>query len=542
MTKFDRYGSSGSFSRYGTGYRIDPTAIPTIQWLQYNDFSGGYVSATARDAIPKNASGNALDVEIDRRGRLVPVPGTTQVELIASRTLTQVALHASLSEGSELLFFDPPFIGVRSGSSTAWQNVGLPTSPEPFTWANFGSSLIFGNGRIGTYVRQPRSNAIQLLSKAPAASTYASFAGRVFAGRAIIDGNREDLGIVWSAADSDYTDWTSFGAGFELLIDSMTESGDRVIALRPMGLDFMMIGCRRSIWVATRTGLTTRPADFKSRVPGLGFVNEQTVRTTRYGVLGLTDIGVALFDGNQASIISESINGDLLPLDMSHLDQYVGAYNPDMAQYYLFTPTFTWVFDLEKKYWIKRSVHARAAVAFATQLTGKRWQDMTGTWGQQTTAWEDLGSADTNDTNFYLVNPVTGGTSLSVEDIASSSNFGTAMLPRWELPLADGRYLNQLLTIQRVLLRYEGSGHINLWLPDANGVMQLRSSDYNLPGTSAPNTKVLFGTSTGLGASALVEFTSGRPAISRLDLGILERGPRIENTNFLPREFYSEFL
>lgn len=541
MSKYERYGS-GSLSRYGTGFQLDPAAVPAMQWIAYPDFSGGYISAAATDTIPKNATGNSLDVEVDRRGRLVVVPGTTEVELLAGRTLTQVALHASLSEGSELLFFDPPFLGVRTSGATAWQDVGLPVSPEPFSWANFGSTLIFGNGRVGTYARQPHSNAIQLLAKAPAASTYASFAGRVFAGRAIIDGNREDLGVVWSASNSDFTDWEGFGAGFELLIDSMTDGADRIVALRPMGLDFMMIGCRRSIWIATRTGLSSRPADFKSRVSGLGFVNEETVRVTRFGVLGLTDVGVALFDGNQAAIVSEAINSELLPLDMSQLDRYAGVYNPDMAQYYLFTPTLTWVYDLERRRWIKRSLQARAAVAFAAQVSGKRWQDLTGTWGEQVGAWEDLGPAETDDSQFFLLNPAGADTNLSVEDVASSSNFGVPMLPRWEFPVADGRYLNQLLTVQRVVLRYEGQGEVNLWLPDIDGVMQLRSSNYPLALASGVRTKALFGMATGLGASAMIEFPVGKPKLVRLDLGVLERGPRIENTVFEAREYYQDFV
>lgn len=540
MSNYARRLGQGANKSYGQMYQLDPTAVPAMQWLTFADFSGGYVSGT-KDAIPKNASGNSLDIEVDRKGRLVRVPGTSELELIAGRTLSQVALHASLSQGSELLFFDPPFIGVRSSGATAWQDVGLPASTEHFTWANFGSTLIFGNGRLGTYARQPRSNAIVLLDGAPAASTYASFAGRVYAGRAIIDGNREDLGLHWSASNSDYTDWKSLGSGFELLIDDMSV-GDRIVALRAMNLDFMMIGCRRSIWIAKRTGLSSRPADFQPRVPGLGFVNEQTVRVTRFGVLGLSDLGVALFDGNQASIVSEQINAELLPLDMSQLDRYSGAYNPDMAHYYLFTPTGTWTFDLERQRWAKRSLIARTGVTFAGQVAGKRWQDLTGTWGEQVGTWEDYGARETNDSQFFLINSAAGGTSVSVEDLASSSNFGTPMLPRWELPLADGKYLNQLLTTQRVALRYEGQGHINLWLPDIDGVMQLRGTARNLVNSSFPRTKTLFGITTGLGASAMLEFVDGSLKLSKIALAVLERGPRIENVTFEPREFYEEFV
>lgn len=540
MSDFKRQLGSGPFREYGDGSYIQE--YPQMHWIPLPDFGGGYDSRDAREDLPRNASPNCLDVEIDRKNRIVRVPGTSALETFAGRSIRQAALHASLDFSSELVFFDPPFIGVRSTGATEWQNVGLPKGKRPFTYTNFGSTLIFSNGNQGVYARQARSNAIETLEEAPPATSYASFAGRVFAGGAILDGNLEPLGIAWSAANSDYTDWQGYGAGFELLINDLA-SGDKVIALRTMGLDFMAVCLRKSIWIARRTGLRDRPADFQPRETGLGFVNSESVRTTRFGVMGLSDSGVYLFDGNTAKHVSAQIDADLLPLDVDQLEKYVAWYNPVMAHYTLMTPTGTWVYDMSYDRWYRRSLTADYGVVFPIQLGGVKWGELTGQWAAQDNSWLDYRPYESSDFQVLLLRPDgLGNTLLHMEDIASGSNFGTAMLPYWETPMAPGQYSYQLMTVQRTAVVYEGGGAINLHLPNNTGQMEAVRTAYALPAQAYPDARMLPSNHTGRGAGCRIEIASGSPKIGRIELGVLLRGPRIQSARpFTVREYREEF-
>lgn len=527
------------FGSYGRGHNL--SRLPEAVWIKHADFSGGYDSRDASEDQPRNSTPNSLDMEVDRKNRITPVPGTSQLELFEGRQVKQVALHASLDNSAELVFFDPPFIGVKQSGETRWYDVGLHPSRRPFAWANFGSTLIFSNGVGGVYARQPGSTTVEVLDRAPEAASYTSFAGRVFAASGIIEGNWEPLGVRWSAASSDYRDWRGLGSGFELLIDDLTV-GDHIVALRPLGLSFLAVCLRKSIWVGRATGLRDRPVDFQPRVTGLGFVNSRSVVTTRFGVIGLSDGGVYLFDGNTARHVSPQIDQDLLPLRVDQLDQYHAAYNPIMLHYYLFTPDYLWVYDIEAERWYRRSLTSDSAVMFAEQASGTTWAELSGTWADQQQPWMDYKPLETDEAQFMLLKRTPEGTVLGLEDAGSFSNWGEPMKPYWDVPYTEGQYANMLLTTQRVGLRYEGSGTINVYLPDNEGVLRQITSEYSLNAYTGQRTRVLHGNHTGLFTGSRLEVLAGRPRISRLEFGVLPRGPRIENTRFEPREYYSEFL
>jgi hypothetical protein len=524
----DKFGNEG-YGAYGQGNFIQ--TLPQPQYVTYGDFSGGLNTKDSREDIQPNSSPNSLDVEVTLRDRLRRVPGTTTVETL-TRNPAQLVLHASLDYTSELVMFDAPFIGIKTGDTTVWTDVGLPEASRRFAYVNFGGVLLFSNGRVGMYAKEAGESEVTLVDNAPAAHTFASFAGRVFAGASIIGGNREPLGISWSGASSDYNEWEPFseggvltGAGFELLIDDMAQ-GNYIVALRTMGLDFLAIILRNSIWIGRKTNQRARPADFQPRVSGVGAVNEASCVVTRFGVVHLHDSGVYLFDGNNSILISEQVNSELLPLDRSQLGLYSASYNPTSKQVYLFTPTCTWVYDLERQRWHKRSLIATGASIFAAQIAAITWAELTGTWGDRDEMWEDYKAKETGTPAYLFLGP-TGG-QLAREDSASSSNFGTAMEPYWEFPrVLSPRGSRYLFVTKEVTVKYEGEGTVVAYTPDKDGNLVARRT-VNLSKVLVQRDRVISMEHSGQGVGLRLDL-AGTVEISRVEIKVLPSGPRIES-------------
>lgn len=514
---------------------------PETQWLPFADFSGGYNSSVSREQVPANQSPYMRDMEIDREGRLRRVPGTTvSYDLEEHDEVSQMALHAALDNRSELVLFDPPYLGVIADEGPIWSDQGLP-GVERYNWTNFGGTLIFSNGRLRAYARQFGAANVEALEEAPPAGAYASFAGRVFAGDAIIEGNREPIGVRWSAANSDYRDWSSLGSGFELLINDMS-SGDRIMALRTMGLDFMAVVMRNSIWIGRRTGLTTRPADFQPRVAGVGTVSGETVQLTSRGLLFLADTGVHLFDGNQAVMISEAINADILPLDLENLTGYGSAYHPREKLYYLYTPTGTFVYDVEKNRWLPRTMIAIGGTIFAPQFDQLTWAEFGAlTWAdRQQDLWSQVTPQQGPTVDMLHLGDVAGSRTINREDRASISAMGMMLTPVWDSPILQQIQLNRLRTVKQINYEYEGVGTLRFSLLDLNSQMLQAVEDSALL-TDVPTLVPIPMLFTGKGVGIRVEILAGDPRLSKMQLGFIDRGVRIEFPGIAPREYYNDF-
>lgn len=533
-----RFGKSGKLDRYGAITPIPGDAISQDGVLTYDSFAGGYDARDNREDTQRNSSPYALDTEVDSKDRITRGPGTSLMEVLANPA-TQLGLHASLSNRAELIMFAPPFFGYRGPGLTNWIDAGLP-SGRPYAWTNFGGTLIFSNGKGGVYARQAGDNSIETLAEAPAARAYASFAARAVAGYAVIEGNYEPLGVRWSAANSDYADWTGTGSGFELLINDMS-AGDKIMAMRTMGLDFMAIAMRRSLWVGRRTGLALRPIDFQPRVPGIGTVSAETCRATPLGMIFLSDTGVYIFDGNTATMVSAQINPDLLPLEYNRLEEYSGSYDPIQKRYHLMTPTGTWILDFDYQRWYRRSVIARGMVPFAEQFSSQTWGMLVGDWaGQAPLTWADYAPEEGE-----LAAPVYLGSrgvdmAIEEEDYDSEVVFNLPMTPVWELPLTESQRANYLNTLKMIMVQHVGAGTLRLATTNIEGQYELLVEE-QLLNASYPNLVEIHVIDTGKGVGLRIEYGTGKPKISRIQLVALPRGPRIASPPFFPREFYQDF-
>ena len=457
--------------------QVPPEALPQPVTKRYADFSKGYDSSQALENTPEGASPYMVDMELSKQHRLIRAPGTTLIETLA-RTPKAAVLHPGFAFASELVLLDPPFVGVKYLGATTWTDEGIALGEHVF--ANYAGVLLFSSGAGSMYARQP-AGGISVVPDAPPAKSIAVFAGRVILGGTYTTGGPFDPMLLgWSGAAGDYTDWdTVNGAGFEALISDM-QYADRIVALRPLGFDFLAILNRRSIWIAQRTGDPFRPIDPQPRIERIGCISERTAFSTHQGVIFLAEDGVRLFGGNDAPIISEPINNELLALTETQLGECHAAYNPATQRYYLFAPNATWVLDVNRLRWFRwSSVFDRAAV-FPTQTGAPSWDDAEGTWDQQVGSWDsDLGTE--SGMPIYLFS----GLSFMRENYAETSALGVALRPRWDGKPEVADTLDLLMRTDQVTLMHDGDGIVTVALPAFDGeYIDVRTMAITAPGPS----------------------------------------------------------
>lgn len=497
--------------------------LPQNEWWKINTFAGGFNAADAQEDLPPGASPDMQDMEVTIDDRLIRAPGVTLSEALLHQP-TQMFLHAGPQYASALHFLAPPFFGHKDTGVTSWINPGLNGS-ERYGWTNFAGILLLSNGVTGIYAHDflTPDDSVKLVPGSPACNVLTVFANRVVAGNVDIGGQKDFMGVAWTAASSDPKDWTGEGAAGQPLIGASTSLSDKVQAMVSLGYDTLAVMCRRSIWTGTRTGDVFIPIDFQPRLNDTGTTHAETVQSTEFGVLYLSEDGVRLFTGNEAPIVSDQINPILLPVDEAQ--RYSSGFDPVKKRYYLLTPTATWVLDLVKRRWFKWNATFDQAVFFPTQgALGPTWGQLVGTWGQQTLAWWQFAGHEASGKMYFLK-----GSNLGYEDGASFQVLGANLDPRWFDRRAVADDQDEIITHLSASLTYEATANssIEVWLPKKlSGDYEAVAAATLLPGLSARATaraKIPF-IHTGRGIGLGLRIASGSPAIRRASVEWQDNG------------------
>lgn len=511
----------------GTGVQVPPMTVPKPITLQYTNFRNGLLVADRSGDVPIGYYSYALDVETSRRDGVIKAPGVLLVE-DTGHSLEWLGIHTSLDFESALVAFDAPFLGVKEGDFFLWVNEGLETGNFWVT-SRYGDILLFTNGVV-SYSRHFGTGDVEVIPDMPGAQTIFTAFGRVFAGGTILGSEYNLSALIWNGVTGDYRDWTGDGSGSELLIADVEQS-DKIVAGRVMSYDLAAILCRRSIWIAARTGDLARPADFQFRILGVGCVAEPTARTTEGGVTFLSDEGIRHFDGNDAQIISSAINSELLPIDFTQLSKYKSAWDASRRRYILVTPTATYIYQFRTaEYpagaWFKRSITPTNVVIFGKQTTDVTWEDL----GEQT--WDDLGSLSW----FQFGSPEENtppdilfavGTRYGIQDSTVSENFGVPLTPLFQ-PRPDQAQLVDL--VERVMithsfvLEYSGNGTVEFIGYDDQGILSVLATKVLDPKTAPFSTRIdCYASSKAVGI--FVRIASGFPEILKIKQLLLDNGP-----------------
>lgn len=531
---------------YGEG--VSTPQLPKFIPIKFNQFSAGFNVSDADQDVADASSPDALDMEVNKQDALVKAPGTLIYELLSVlKTPRQMALFVSLSLEQELLLFDPPFIGIKKTLNPIdWISTPIAAAEvKPFFWTTFADTFIFANGNIAVYTHEMASGTVEVDPLIPNGASFAVSAARLLVGGAVIDGLRQPMTMAWSGINGYNTfDFVNdLGSGFESLISDQSV-GDEIIAVRPMGLDLIAVVCRNSIWIGRRTGDLDRPHDYQPRQTGTGAIAEPTVKTVLGGVIYLGAEGLEFFDGNKSTHISGPIDPDLLPIDYAQLKEYNSAYDPSTQRYMLFTPLATYVFDMVRNRWYKRSLVALAGVPFAESLPPVAWADTIGSWAEQYESW--LTSVGENESlpkmTFLGVNS-DAVYALHKESYPDYSNFGYVFVPRWQSRLIESPVASDLVTTDTISIRYKEGGSLDLYLPDINGALaQVNQVPVVLAVSSSRNLKRRKSLWTGMQAGWKIEMLSGLTEISEVELRVHPRGPRITpGYAFVPREYLPDF-
>lgn len=480
-------------------------------YRQVPTFEGGIDLRQSQENTPVGSSPDMDDMEVDLDGRLCVMPGVRLAETLAHAP-SQVILHPGYYFSSSLVFLAPPYIGIKSNSVTSWYNVGLPVGTYGYT--DFAGVLLLSAGVVGTYYREPDKQTVQLIPGAPAALGLTTFANRVVLGATIVSGNFDLMGIGWSDATADYKGWDpAQGQGSETMIGSMKRA-DRFMGFAPLGFTQLGIINRRSLWIANKTGDEFEPMDIVAKLEDTGATHAATVLPTEYGGVFLSDDGVRVFDGNQAPVISEPINKQLLPI-YENLN-YSASVDPQRKRYYLHSPTNTWIFDIKKKIWFRKPSVYLASVWFPDQgLNAPTWGGASGTWGSQTLAWWQLQPQESGGSMYYV-----RGTQLGEQDASLSTELGVAMTPRWYDKRDVGENQDYLYTSQNIYLTYEStaSATVQFWLPDDSGDYALVTTEV-LPSTAGKTGRFVskfVWTGRGLGLGIVV--VGGQPRLRKASI------------------------
>lgn len=496
-----------------------------MQTQKFHDFAGGYDARQQAEDIAENASPYAINVDVDRQDRLFRVPGTSLLEANVGHAPTQLIIHAGLDLRSELILIDAPNIGIKREAATTWSAIGLDVGLYYYT--SYGPTLLFSNGKGKVKKHEAGANTVEDTLVTQGADMCV-FAARLFVGGAVVGGQTQPMGMDWSGP-ANYDDHRSgLGAGQELLLDDQGV-GDRIVALRAMNLDLMAILCRYGIWVGIQTGDNLRPADFQPKVKGLGCAVRETARNTLAGVVYLSDEGVCIFDGNNSNMISPQINDELLPLDYTKLTQYRATYNPQSQQYFLITPTRTFVLDMVRGRWHRRSMIPKDGVPFPAQFHATLWSEMVGTWAaHQATGetWKDLAPAESQAAMRMVF---LGAPDLHQEDNTSLTQFGAAVQALWGSKKFESPQNDRLVLNKWARIRYQGSGTIRLYLSDFNREYAVSGVDIVLNVSANPRLAKAGRNFTGLGLGIMIELLNLETRIHSLEIDYVIRGPRITN-------------
>ena len=480
--------------------------IPVGPWY------GGLDMRLPPEDVAAGSTPDMVDMEVASDGRLIVAPGVTTDEAL-TYTPIQVYLIQGNAFNTKMLLIAPPFLGVKQFGATQWYNMGLTSHPYGIT--NFAGVVLLSDGIKSLFAIPPTGGqpSIATVPNAPAGLALGVFAGRVLVGATIISGTFDYMGVNWSDATLDYQGWSSLdGAGGQTLIGNRS-AADRIQQFVSLGFSTLAVMNRRSIWLGTKTGDVFQPIDFNPQLEDIGATHAAAVVPSEYGVIFLSDSGVRIFDGNGTTLISDQISSALIPV--SDTDPWSMSLDPSRRRLYVCGPTSTYIYDLIRKRWFQWGNNFLASAFWPAQSADvTTWANqIPGAWNAQTLAWWQLRPQESNGQMYFV-----RAANIGHEDPTSFAVFGNNLLPSWFDRQQVDADTDNLYTTLGVYITYEGSGTVNLWLPDENGDPTLVQSGVSLPAatTAIPsNAMILESGDTRITESGSLRITEGSIPITQ---------------------------
>ena len=193
-----------------------------------------------------------------------------------------------------------------------------------------------GESALIRYTGTTGNGGLTEISGSPAARFIVPFADR-----AVASYTSANPQIVQWSVSGDITDWSGAGSGSSSLVEDPSGAMDEITGLSVQG-DHLMVYRRFSIWVGTRTGVSSPAIALNSRVQGTGCIAERSlVNIGSKGdiFLGSDDVYLYHPGDREPTRIGTPIQNEIFDnLNRSGTEHVHAAYVRDRQKYSLFIP------------------------------------------------------------------------------------------------------------------------------------------------------------------------------------------------------------
>lgn len=223
--------------------------------------------------------------------------------------------------------------------SGAWSVLTGPSltgsTGTPFQFETSQNSIVFSQG-VDQVMRHDISTATTtyavLNANCPPARYLTRFADRLFIAYTVESGATKPYRVRRSVA-ANHADWTGVGSGFT----DISESPYHIRGIKKLGAQ-MAVYTEGSVWLATRTGVPSAPAQFDPKSDGTGLYAERSISALPDGThefLGTDD--AYLFNGAQPNRIAQLVRAQIFgEITTVSLRKMFSQTLPDTQEYLFF--------------------------------------------------------------------------------------------------------------------------------------------------------------------------------------------------------------
>lgn len=324
----------------------------------------GMHSFAPNQETPFGASPDMVNLCI-RENRLTKRPGFTQFSTGNAAIGTRVMglFSADDDQGSTHLYAAHPTGLAKYNTGTkVWDACTGPaltgSNTRLFRFAVSQNSVVFSQG-VDQVQRVPFNTVYAILNaNCPPARYLERFADRLYLAYTVEGGQQKPFRIRRPVA-SDHTNWTGVGSGF----NELTEHPYFIKNILKLGPE-LAIYTEKSIWVASRLGTPSIPAQFSLRINDIGLYSQYCIkgRNDAHFFMGSDDFYI--FNGSQLQSIGASVRNLIYPfVGVNSVHMNFAEIMSDVQEFLAFlcfggeaTPSRAWVFNWGRNVWYPWSV------------------------------------------------------------------------------------------------------------------------------------------------------------------------------------------
>lgn len=372
-----------------------PTLEPDVIPFAFEPLAGMF-GLTPATKIPVGGSPDMLNCYV-RGDVLCKRPGYSIIGDAVSASERVMGLYSALDDEDNSFLFAATETGIKRylAGTNVWSAYTGPAltggNERKFSWDVSQNSVVFGNGK-DQVMRIPFTGTTYAILNAncPAAKYLTRFADRLYLASTVEGGATKPFRVRRSV-NSDHTDWTGLGSGF----NDLSEYPYHLKGMKKSGAQ-MLVASEEALWIATRTGISAAPARFDPVVPGVGVYMPHTLTTRGNDHLFYGRDHAYLFSGSRVDEIMNQVRDVVFfAIEASRIHLNHGVIRPETQEWIVFlcepgvlVPTVAWIWNWHYDICYKWSFSGGIiSSAIHRQDTSRTWNALVGSWNAQTWIW-----------------------------------------------------------------------------------------------------------------------------------------------------------